>query len=527
MLIQTLAWPQTEPVSLSAFRQPSRSFHEPGAAGVPSGIGAALSRPQAGVEVLKSEDGSYWVGSASGLFRCRQPSCEGDGKEYYAGRRYLKDDDVQALVSDGNLGVWVRTATGITHLALLHMTLAHKAAILEQNIRLRHDRHGFVAPSHLTTKGDLTSNRMNPDDNDGLWTAMYAAAHWFRYGVSRSSDALARAVRATEAVLSLEQVTGRPGYPARSYIRKGEWRGTGGVWHWTKDGAYEWKADTSSDELVGHFYLFGVAWELAPKEGAEALALRARIAANCERIMDHILANHYNLTDIHGLPTYWGQWSPAYFATGRGRPDSPLNALELLSFLKTAHRVAGKEAYALEYRKVARELGYARLTARLLELREELNYSDEELAFLPFYLLIRHEQDPQLLAIYRQAIDQWWQNASREKNPLWTLIYLSCNPESKVDLTGAVRTLEQIPVDQVTWTVKNSHRTDVLWDNSVDRFRIRQSAALLPASERPIMKWNGNPFRTDGGDDGGREEDGTYFLLPYWMGRYHRYLLGE
>ncbi|MCU1272965.1 MAG: hypothetical protein JWO48_396, partial [Bryobacterales bacterium] len=38
--------------------------------------------------------------------------------------------------------------------------------------------------------------------------------------------------------------------------------------------------------------------------------------------------------------------------------------------------------------------------------------------------------------------------------------------------------------------------------------------------ERPVMKWNGNPFRIDGGNGGRTEDDGAFFLLPYWMGRY-------
>jgi hypothetical protein len=46
---------------------------------------------------------------------------------------------------------------------------------------------------------------------------------------------------------------------------------------------------------------------------------------------------------------------------------------------------------------------------------------------------------------------------------------------------------------------------------------------IVPYSEREVMRWNGNPYRLDGGDPlGRREDDGTAFLLPYWMGRYHR-----
>jgi hypothetical protein len=50
---------------------------------------------------------------------------------------------------------------------------------------------------------------------------------------------------------------------------------------------------------------------------------------------------------------------------------------------------------------------------------------------------------------------------------------------------------------------------------------------LLPPDERPVMKWNSNPFDIDGGSDGRGEDDGAAFLLPYWMGRYHGMLLGE
>ncbi|MCX6634638.1 MAG: hypothetical protein NT090_06095, partial [Acidobacteria bacterium] len=207
--------------------------------------------------------------------------------------------------------------------------------------------------------------------------------------------------------------------------------------------------------------------------------------------------------------------------------DGPLNALELLAFLKTAGHITGNQRYAREYRKVAFEMKYAELATRLLELREELNYSDEELAMLPFCLLFRHERDPKLLALYRTALDQWWRNIQREKNPLWTFIYLQGRPDAKVDAEGALRTLYRIPMDLAGWTVKNSHRKDVRMASTPDRQGRPEAETLLPPDERPVMKWNGNPFRVDGGNGGRGEDDGAFFLLPYWMGRYHKLLLGE
>jgi len=100
-------------------------------------------------------------------------------------------------------------------------------------------------------------------------------------------------------------------------------------------------------------------------------------------------------------------------------------------------------------------------------------------------------------------------------------------PDARVDMVSAVRTLYRMPADTIEWTVKNSNRDGVPMDRATDRFQRRQAAALLPPDERPVMKWNSNPFDIDGGSDGRGEDDGAAFLLPYWMGRYRGILLGE
>ena len=59
----------------------------------------------------------------------------------------------------------------------------------------------------------------------------------------------------------------------------------------------------------------------------------------------------------------------------------------------------------------------------------------------------------------------------------------------------------------------------------VDRFGRPESDTLIPPDERPVMKWNGNPFRVDGGSGGRSEDDGAFYLLPYWMARHHGLML--
>ncbi|MGH9657117.1 MAG: hypothetical protein ACRD96_01160 [Bryobacteraceae bacterium] len=512
MQIVLIAWAllAVEPARLVPYPQKFREFYKLDDPLVPQALKDSTTTETA-----------EWRGTAQGLYRFDMRAPVDDRWQYFAGRRYLPDDEVLAILP-GRDDIWVRTRTGVSRIRFVPMTLAQKADTFEKRIATRHDRYGMIASSAFREPGNPATNYTHDNDNDGLWTAMYAAAQCFRYAVTKSPDALDRARRAVEAVLLLEQVTGRPGFPARSYIKKGDTRGKGGVWHWTPDGAYEWKADTSSDEIAGHFYIFSIAHDLLP--GA---ALKKRIASTAARIMDHIIAHGYHLVDVTGEPTYWGRWSPAYFETSRGRPDAPLNALELLSFLKTTAHLTGDPKYETEYRKVALEMKYLDLTQRLLELRRQINYSDEELAMLSFYPLFRYERDPKMLDGYRRAANQWWENIRREKNPLWTFIHLVGQPEAEVDLAGAVWTLYRTPMDLITWAVKNSHRREVEMEKDLDRFKQPQARTLLPPDERPVMKWNGNPFRVDGGGNGSSEDDGTFFLLPYWMGRYHKFLLGE
>jgi hypothetical protein len=514
-----VAW---EPVKLTPYPQKVRTFFSLEDSNVPTSFRTnAIPIPVGGITgAARASDGATWLGTTQGLMRLDFSAPERDRRQYFAGRRYLQDDSVQHIVPDAQGGVWVRTSTGVSHIELKPMTLARKAEHFEERIRKRHDRYGLTASSHLAVAGDVSSNRTHDNDNDGLWTAMYAAAECFRYAVTKAPGALANARKAINAVLFLEEVTGRSGFPARSFIRKGDPMPHGGEWHWTADGEYYWKGDTSSDEIVGHFFIFSIGYDLLPD--AE---LKKRIAATAKRVMDHIIEHGYYLVDLDGKPTLWGFWAPERLA--REPDERALNSLQLLSFLKTTAHITGDARYDAEYKKVAWDFKYADWITRLNEFRQEMNYSDEELAMLPYYCVFQYEKDPALLQAYRKGVDEWWKNIQREANPLWTFIYLTGRAHANVDLPGAVRTLYRTPMDTIEWTVRNSHRADIVWASGPDRHGRREALTLLPPDERPVMKWNGNPFVVDGGNGGRGEDDGAAFLLPYWMGRYHGFIVGE
>src|SRR5204862_5129919 len=108
--------------------------------------------------------------------------------------------------------------------------------------------------------------------------------------------------------------------------------------------------------------------------------------------------------------------------------------------------------------------------------------------------------------------------------PLWNFIYAAGSASQEFDRAESIRTLQEIPMDQIEWTVTNSHRLDVPLDTLADRFNHKQALIVLPYDELPMSKWNGNPYRLDGGGGGNSEDDGAYVLLPYLMGRFHKVL---
>jgi hypothetical protein len=234
LLLTSLGW-AVEPVKLSTYAQKIRTFYSLSDAAVPQMLHSnSVPLPVGSITATaRATDGALWLGTTQGLMRWDFAAPERDRRQYLAGQRYLPDDHVEQLVPDDHEGIWARTRTAVSHIELKPMTLAQKAVHFEQRIRARHDRYGLVADSSLRIAGDVSSNQLGDNDNDGLWTAMYAAGECFRYAVTKSPEALANARKSIEAILFLEEVAGRRGFPARSYIRKGDPMPHGGEWHWT------------------------------------------------------------------------------------------------------------------------------------------------------------------------------------------------------------------------------------------------------------------------------------------------------
>jgi hypothetical protein len=441
--------------------------------------------------------------------------------EYFGGKRWLPDDRVTGIGfetnSSGNDITWIETPKGFSRVEYKEMTLAEKSKAFVERVRARHVRHGLTADSMLQTPGDLSTNRTVSSDNDGLWTQMYVAAEAFRHKVTGEADARTNARQGFEAMLRLEEITGIPGFHARSFIKVGDdIQPQDGEWHDTADGKWRWKGDTSSDEIVGHYFGYAVYYDLVADE-----AEKQKIRGVVTRMTDHILNNNYQLIDVDGKRTRWGWWGPEEIWAD---PDETgLRALHILSHLRVAIHITGSPRYEQTYNELISKHRYHLLTRnQKVNYPGRVNHSDDELAFLSYYPLFNYETDPKLREVYVQSLERSWQVERPERNPLWNFIYAVGSGGKEFDRSEALLTLKQIPMDQISWAVSNSHRLDVPIDNLNDRFDRKQALTVLPYDELPMSKWNGNPYRLDGGNGGRSEGDGVYFLLPYWMGRYHK-----
>lgn len=477
----------------------------------------------------KTKTGIVWLKSEQGAARFDPAATHlWDRWHYFAGKAWLPDDyviDIYVDPAHTSESVWIKTKTGVSHIAFDASTLAEKARHYDHLTETFHVRKGFIARSVLTTPGDITTATNSDTDNDGLWTTMHIAAQAYRYAATGDEDARSKALRGLHALMRLETIDPIPGFYARTYRTFDEPlpHQDNGEWHPVGDGKTEWKGDTSSDETVGHYYGYSLYFDLVADE-AEKDSIRSYVRL----ITDYMIDNDYELLDIDGKPTRWGRWSEDYYDSLEGDYEKALRSLELLSFLKTAYHITGDEKYQTAYMDRV-DKGYAQFT---LEYRRwgseefEINFSDDELYFLSVYPLLKYEDDPALRTIYLDGLRYTWTQVQPESNALWNYISASLGAGPLTDplKDDAIRALERSPNNLIRWRVTNSHRTDVRLIQSPDRHGRGFLTRALAPDERPLHKHNGNPYQADGGNGGREMMEPTYWLLPYWMARYYGWL---
>lgn len=470
-------------------------------------------------KILFGKSGKRYVGTDIGLV-----IFDGAKRHFYGAEYWLPDGEVTAIAesNDGNT-VWVGTKKGAVCIQTLRMTLSEKAdfyADITEKYSVRDI--GFVAMRALENDRDLSSGHVCITDNDGLRTGAYLMALSYQYAVTNDEKVLETARRCVNAMLFLINVTGVPGLIARCVRRKGDTSYCGDMPKWFDAGEYEWLGDVSSDELVGHFSALSVFYDLCADENEKAVIRKALCS-----VVDHILKNNYKLLDADGQYTRWGNWNPddinrnSFWSGEHGT-----NALEMLSFLKTAYHMSGDKKYEEEYIRLIKEEHYAVNTMYRKVKDAHTVHIDDNLCFLVSIPLLSYETDPDLRLAYLIGMREHWEYERIERNPFINIIYAALTGEHG-DVDIALNSLREMPLLYICTTVRNSLRNDLQWDYSPEEFGEQpQLVEPLPYDEKPVVRYNRNHFHPDSECKKPSLLEGANFLLPYWLGRYYG-VIGE
>ncbi|MGC9329356.1 MAG: hypothetical protein ACP5I1_17105, partial [Candidatus Hinthialibacter sp.] len=208
-------------------------------------------------------------------------------------------------------------------------------------------------------------------------------------------------------------------------------------WPLTKDGKYWYKTDTSSDELDGHFFFYPLYYDLVADTPEE----KERVREVVRKIIDHLIRNDFCLVDHDGTPTRWAVFSPkslnhdfAWYA------ERGLNSLSMLSYLAAAEHITGDARYGEISQRLIDEHSYNlnAMTSKIQRGPGSGNQSDDEMAFMNYYNLIKYTKSETLRNQMLFSFYYYWTLEFPEMNPFFNFTYAACGlGETFTDPWGA------------------------------------------------------------------------------------------
>ncbi len=350
----------------------------------------------------------------------------------------------------------------------------------------------------------------------------------------------------------------------------------------SKDGKYLWKCDTSSDELAGHYFFYGIYYDLVADTEEEKMLVREVVGA----ITDHLIRHGFYLQDHDGKATRWADFSPEFFNSVWGWDQRGLNSMMMLSFLNVAYHVTGEDKY-LETAEMLRDKYHYHINAMLSKMYfppEDVVPWDNNLCLMSMYGLLNYEEDPELIMMYRESLENAWLHLSKQKSAFWNLLYAAqafkfndlvdtgiystgltfpeAGPYSEFtarqfykttyNKEDVLETLQRLPLDLIGYRMDNRHRLDIIFDptpgqlvqegwrpvnperpdntfeHSVEHLQKtgwHVDGKALPIDERCHVRLDRDGFvleTTEG--NGYSENEGTIFLLPYYMACYYGFI---
>ncbi|MBR3869234.1 MAG: hypothetical protein IKM66_07945 [Clostridia bacterium] len=490
-------------------------------------------------DMFFAKDGKKYFATNTGIITLIE------GKiSYYSFGPWLMHPTVTKITVSDKGTIAAVTPRGISIITSKFMTLEEKAAHYDaMAVKYFTRNEGYQVSRALRKYGDLDSGWLPNSDNDGLFTGLYCASQCFRYAVTGSEEAKANAKKAVEAMIKLTEITGKKGFTARATRYSHEenfMTGNREEWHICEDNPdCEWLGETSSDEMTGHYYAYGIYFDLVADKKE-----KKRIAEVVKTITDHILENNFHLCDVDGVPTTWANWEPDLLNNDdRWYYERGTNSLEMLSFLKTTYHVTGEEKYNDVYNMLISKHHYAMNCMQYKCEDGHLAHIDDQLDFTNIYPLIVYTENEAHNEIYKMGLTHHFDYERIERSPMFNITYgaLTNNP---CDIEKAAKSLSEMNLDLIRWPVFNSYRKDIVWDTEQEAMGApAQLKYPVEYGSRVLVHYDGNQCVCDSGCQefvnvniktvnrtstlpstgaNGRKAMMPYiYLLPYWMGRYY------
>ncbi|CAF1472555.1 unnamed protein product [Rotaria sordida] len=551
-------------------------------AGQISNPGSYIGRlPFANITILSVSystlsDSRVWLGSTRGVMRFDSKDSDINAWRVFNSARYMPNRD--SLVHVSSLAVLSRTnnaptalgsaAVAVTTkgLAVLRFemwTLVQKAEHFQHFFDQpgRHDKYNLISNCTMSLWGDSRTCVKGPDDNDGLWTSMYLSSQIFRYVVAQDLAIKASAWTHFQSLELLNQVSGVPGYPGRSFAKRSDFPPAP---QWYPSPVYptlQFQGDTSSDEIVGHEFVYPLVHDSLASSDDE----RQRAYILLFNITTNIMTHDWYLEGENHTRTNGVTWNPTELNDDADRQDDRgLNSLEILAFLLQTYAYSGDKRFLDGAELLINSYHYDvnLINTKMIAVCDN-NFSDDELAYLSYFnlvyaintitsssnLSVKQKAEAQLvmdhiLEYMRIGLDLTHKYKQMEKSPFYNFIY--CYASGQINQTqhlftnintsspafdcnalsaDAVWYMQRWPLELIAWPQFNSDRLDIQLNIPAECEQKPLSLQMLPPDERTTKKWNTNVYGLDDGD-GFYEEDPTAFLISYWGMRYFN-LLGK
>src|SRR5690606_23302918 len=148
-------------------------------------------------------------------------------------------------------------------------------------------------------------------------------------------------------------------------------------------------------ELDGHYFFYPLYHDLVADTSEE----KARVREVIQDLTDHLVSHDFNLIDIDGMVTRWAVFNPqALNSDPHWFVERGLNSLSMLSYLAATEHVTGDSKYGEIAQRLIDEHHYD-TNAMVPKIQFGMgsgNQSDDEMAFMSFYNLIRYTKNETL-----------------------------------------------------------------------------------------------------------------------------------